>query len=68
MKKKNALLNPKDFIKGYIVELTRCLELLDKTKLELIIDVLVDAYKKDRKVFILGNDGSATTASHMHVT
>lgn len=64
-KKKNALLNPKDFIKGYILELTRCLESLDKTKIELIIDVLVNAYKKDRKVFILGNGGSATTASHM---
>ncbi len=64
-KKKNALLNPKDFIKGYIFELTRCLESLDKTKIELIVDVLVNAYKKDRKVFILGNGGSATTASHM---
>ena len=64
-KKKNPLLNPKDFIKGYILELTRCLKSLDKTKIELVIDVLVDAYKKDRKVFILGNGGSATTASHM---
>lgn len=64
-KKKNPLLNPKDFIEGYILELTRCLESLDRTKIKLIIDVLVDAYKKDRKVFILGNGGSAATASHM---
>lgn len=63
--KKNPLLNPKDFIENYILELIRCLKSLDKTKIELIIDVLVDAYKKDRKVFILGNGGSATTASHM---
>ena len=64
-KKKNPLLNPKNFIKDYIHELTRCLSSLDKTKIELIIDVLVEAYKRDRKVFILGNGGSATTASHM---
>lgn len=63
--KKNALLNSKDFIKGYILELTRCLESLDKTKIELVINILINAYKKDRKVFILGNGGSATTSSHM---
>lgn len=64
-KKANLKLNPKEFIDGYLSELTRCLTLLDKEKIELIIDVLVAAYKKDRKVFILGNGGSATTASHM---
>ncbi|OGH51526.1 MAG: hypothetical protein A3H17_01595 [Candidatus Levybacteria bacterium RIFCSPLOWO2_12_FULL_37_14] len=64
-KKKNPLLNPKDFIEDYILELTRCLKFLNKTKIELVIDVLVDAYKKDRKVFILGNGGAASTSSHM---
>lgn len=64
-KKKNPLLNPKDFIKNYLFELTRCLKSLDKTRIELIIDVLVAAYKKDRKVFILGNGGAASTSSHM---
>src|SRR3990167_6294920 len=63
--KKIIYMDPKDFINGYILEMTRCLSSLDKTKLELIIDVLVAAYKKDRKVFILGNGGSASTASHM---
>lgn len=57
--------NPKDFINDYIMEVTRCLMLLDKDKIELIIDILVEAYKNDRKVFILGNGGSASTASHM---
>jgi len=64
-KKKNLLLNPKNFIGDYILELTRCLKSLDKTKIELVIDVLVDTYKKDRKVFILGNGGAASTSSHM---
>lgn len=64
-KKTNIKLNPKEFIDGYISEITRCLNLLDKDKIELIIDVLVAAYKKDRKVFILGNGGAASTSSHM---
>lgn len=64
-KKINSKLNPKEFIDGYLSELSRCLALLDRERIELIVDVLVAAYKKDRKVFILGNGGSATTASHM---
>lgn len=64
-KKINSKLNSKGFIDGYLSELTRCLALLDRGKIELVIDVLVAAYKKDRKVFILGNGGSATTSSHM---
>lgn len=64
-KKTHSKLNPKEFIDGYLSELTRCLVLLDKEKIELIIDVLVVAYKKDRKVFILGNGGAASTSSHM---
>lgn len=58
-------LDLKDFINEYLVELTRCLASLDKKKIELAIDMLVEAYKNDRKVFILGNGGSASTASHM---
>lgn len=63
--KKNISLDPKNFINGYLLEVTRCLSSLDKAKIELVIDALVEAYKKDRKVFILGNGGSASTASHM---
>ena len=63
--KKNIKLDPKDFINEYLLEIKRCLTSLDKSKIELAIDLLVEAYKKDRKVFILGNGGSASTASHM---
>lgn len=62
---KDPNLNPRNFIDGYLAEVTRCLQTLDKEKIELVIDVLVAAYKKDRKVFILGNGGAASNASHM---
>ncbi len=65
MKATNKKLDPKEFIDGYLSEIKRCLDSLDKKKIELIIDVLVAAYKKDRKVFIVGNGGAASTASHM---
>lgn len=63
--KKDTKLDPKNFIDGYLAEINRCLNSLDKEKIELVIDVLVAAYKKDRKVFILGNGGAASMASHM---
>jgi len=63
--KKATGFDPKDFIDEYLREVNRCLASLDKEKIELVIDVLVAAYKKDRKVFILGNGGAASTASHM---
>ncbi len=62
---KKESLKPKDFINQYISEITRSLKSLDKDKIELVIDALVAAYNKDRKVFICGNGGSATMASHM---
>ena len=62
---KNKTLDPHEFIAIYFYEVKRCLDALDKDKLELAIDMVIEAYKNDRKVFILGNGGSASTASHM---
>ena len=53
------------FIDSYTREVKRCLDTLDTTKIAIAIDMLLEAYKNDRKVFILGNGGSASTASHM---
>lgn len=63
--KKQTDLNPRSFIESYLAEVKRCIDSLDKEKVELVIDVLVEAYKKDRKVFIIGNGGAASNASHM---
>lgn len=62
---KNSKSNAKTFIKSYFTEIKRCLDSLDTRAIELAIDMLIQAYKNDRKVFILGNGGSASTSSHM---
>lgn len=62
---KNRKNNCQKFIEDYIAELMRCLQALDKEKIEEAIEMLMEAYKKGRKVFIMGNGGSASTASHM---
>lgn len=57
-------LNANIFINRYFQEVKQCLDSLDRKKIELVVDMLTQAYKNDRKVFILGNGGSASTASH----
>lgn len=65
MIKKSSTLAPQKFIIKYLIELKRCLEKLDKRKIEQAINMLSEAYKNDQQVFILGNGGSASTSSHM---
>lgn len=57
--------DPTGFINDYLKELIACLNSLDITKIDKIIKILVRAYKKEKKVFIFGNGGSASTSSHM---
>ncbi|MBI3955596.1 SIS domain-containing protein [Candidatus Gottesmanbacteria bacterium] len=52
------------FTQDYISDLVKCLNELDLKKLEKIVDVLLDTYRNGRKVFVMGNGGSASLASH----
>ncbi len=65
MNKKSVQLGRVEFISQYIDELKRCLDSLDKKKIGKVIDVLMQTYQKKKKIFIMGNGGSASNASHM---
>ena len=65
MLNKSYWLNNKSFIDSYIKELTGCLLRLDRGKIARVSDVLLTAYNKGKKVFIIGNGGSASNASHL---
>lgn len=51
--------------KNYISDLTQAANQIDLEEIQKIADVLLEAYKNDNTVFVLGNGGSASTASHM---
>ena len=51
-------------IENYVEGLYQCLEELSPQNIEEIADVIFDAYKKGKQIFVMGNGGSATTASH----
>ncbi len=53
-----------NFVENYLRELKETLDKLPFPQIEKIKDILLEAYRENRKVFIMGNGGSAATASH----
>lgn len=56
--------NIKEFSKNYFGELKRIINELDLEKIRKITEVIYQAYRNDKQIFIMGNGGSASTASH----
>lgn len=57
----------KGYIKNYFSEIKNTLDIMEDSMLDKIgeiVDILVDTRDKGRMVFIMGNGGSASTASH----
>ena len=52
------------FFKKYRDELVRTLDLIDAIQLSDLADVLWTAYQQGRRIYVIGNGGSAATASH----
>jgi D-sedoheptulose 7-phosphate isomerase len=53
-----------NYIQSYFVELQEILDHLSEEVIEQVLDILHDARNNNQQVFILGNGGSASTASH----
>jgi len=53
-----------DIIEEYFFKLNEGLNRLDKNQIRKIIDILYSAWDRQKQIFIIGNGGSASTASH----
>ena len=53
------------FVGKYFGALCEVLDEIDREAVDRVIDLLWDAYQRGRHIFIIGNGGSAATASHM---
>lgn len=51
-------------IEEYITKLCDVLNSLDKSQIDGIMNALMDAYEREATIYIFGNGGSASTASH----
>lgn len=49
---------------NYLAELKKVMDEIDLDELNKIIDILKKAYDENNSIFIIGNGGSASTASH----
>jgi len=54
-----------DDAREYFAGIRASIDEVDPARLEAIADVLRRAWREDRRIFLLGNGGSASTASHM---
>lgn len=52
-------------INDYIQRVKGALDSIDVREIDAVIDVIRKAYEEERMVFIMGNGGSASTASHI---
>ena len=50
---------------NYLSHLRTVLEAIDLTSLQIWSDAIYEAWEKEQSVYIIGNGGSGTTASHM---
>ncbi len=54
----------KHFANGYVSELVSLLNSFQTDQFDLIVKTLLDAYEREKNIFIMGNGGSGSTASH----
>jgi D-sedoheptulose 7-phosphate isomerase len=49
----------------YLEDFTSLLKKVEQKEVDVLVDLLTEAYKKDQFVFIIGNGGSGANASHL---
>lgn len=57
----------KKHFNDYRMKLDLLLDQIDLDSLEAVVETIVQAYRNDNTVYVVGNGGSASTASHMQV-
>ena len=54
-----------DFVDGYLTGLEAAIHKLSRQDVSAVVEALLVAWRADRQIFVIGNGGSAATASHM---
>jgi len=62
---KNIRMNKINFANTYLVGLKKCIDALSLEQVGDVIDYIQETYLDGKQIFIIGNGGSAATASHM---
>lgn len=54
-----------EFINSYLDQIGETIKKIPVEKIQEVVEVIFEAYKKDKCLFVFGNGGSAATASHI---
>ena len=54
----------KSFIQNYLSEVTKVAQAISVEDVDMVVELLFDAWKRGSRVFTCGNGGSASTATH----
>ena len=57
-------MNNRLYIRNYLVEMQGIIDNISDDDVDRVVRLLLDVWKNDRQVFICGNGGSASTATH----
>src|SRR5580704_15998123 len=52
-------------VERYLAETERAIRLIDRDAVRAVVDALFAAWRRDATAYLIGNGGSAATASHM---
>ena len=53
-----------ELIREYLNGVKKCLDCINEEKVQSVVDTILGAYTEGKSIFILGNGGSASTATH----
>ncbi len=52
-------------IRTYLEKVKTIIDAIDAQEVQALVDLIYDAYKNDKTIFVIGNGGSAASASHL---
>jgi D-sedoheptulose 7-phosphate isomerase len=55
----------KTYLENYLKELKKSIDAMSREKFMQIANLILEAYEKEKQIFVFGNGGSASTSSHM---
>lgn len=61
------LANKKEFLTGYLGDLFHAVQRIDLAVVEQILELMAECRRRDGAIWVIGNGGSALTASHLAV-
>jgi D-sedoheptulose 7-phosphate isomerase len=62
---KSSQMQSANILQSYLSGLQLCIDEISNQDIEGVADILFEAYRNNRQIFIFGNGGSAATASHI---